>query len=135
MYLKLNEKKYMKIYITQDDRRKIRKYYPEIFTLGMYVIDTPMIKENIKNTLSTHNKIDKYDYFIINEVINKNMHYAYNSKRYGNVLYIVDKVTRTFLYNIRKYLKENDIFFTEFVLIDISENLDRKLYKFFDNVI
>jgi hypothetical protein len=123
----------MKIYLTQDDKKTIRKNYPRLINEEMFVIDTLEIVRNLYN--KDEIKLDKLNLYLINQVINHNLHSAYNSKRYRNVLYIVDYIDRQFIYSFKKYLKEQHIFVTDFILVDYEQILDSKIYKFFDNVI
>ncbi len=123
----------MKIYLSQESRKIIRKNYPRLINEEMYIIDTPIIISEFHPEEGY--KLDRLDSYMINQIIERRLNAAYQSKRYKNVLYLVDKINRRFLYGFRKYLKESNIFFTDFILLDYSQNLDEKLYKFFDNIL
>ena len=127
----------MKIYVSQDDKKTIRKNYHGLITDEMFIIDTPVILEEMypKDENGNSPILDKLDSYMINQLIEKRINSAYNSKRFTNILYLIDKIDRRFIYSFRKYLKENNIYITDFILIDYAQILDEKIYKFFDNVL
>lgn len=121
----------MKIFISQENRRTILKNYKAI-NRRVSVIDVKNLFELFQIDI---NKIDIYSRHLINQEIKKQFNNAYRSRRYSNVLYIVDNISHDSICGLKKFLDENNIYFTEFILIDYSMTIDVSLYADFDNVI
>jgi len=121
----------MKIFISKDSKKIIKKNY-KIINKEVAIIDV----ENIAKIFYVDNyTTDVYSKFILNYEITKMFKYSYLSKRCKNVLYIVKDINLDLLSNLKIFLDANNIYFTEFILIDFSMSIDSKLYSEFDNII
>lgn len=122
----------MKFYISQDDRRIIKKNYGDIITDKVFIVDAPIIVEHL---LQTPTHFDIFDMFLFNQDIYKKLQMVYHSKRFNDILYLVNDIDRQFLFSIKKFLKDNQIYITDFILLDYSQKINTKIYKFFTNVL
>lgn len=119
----------MQFYITKNNKNIIKKHYFYLFVKEVYFINI----ENIilKNNIKLENK---YDYFILKSFIINEILLAYKRKRYKTIVYIVKNIDRELIYSLRLLLKDLKIFISIFGLIDFKQELDSKIYKFFDTV-
>ena len=121
----------MKMYVSQDIRKVVKKGYPNIITDKVFVIDTPAIMDELNQEQGNLDKLDKY---LFTKAIDKKLQMVYHSKRYRDVLYLVDKLDEKFIFSIQNYLKDNDIYITDFILLDYTVSLNHKIYQCFSNV-
>ena len=121
----------MKVYLTQDTKKTIRNRFYKFIDDDMMVIDVDSIAESMD--LKEY-KNNEYEYWMIFKCVEKKIFNAYYSKRYNSILYITPNIDREVIYEFRTFLKDNGIFVTDFILIDIGQTLNQKIYKFFDNV-
>ena len=122
----------MKIYISCDSKKLIKKNYKKLFDKNMAIIDVPMIASLIKH--SDYNGDICADYVLTQEIETK-LKNIYESKRFNKILYLIDNtITDGFVSVFRKYVEERGIFFTEYTLIDFSQQINSKIYKYFDYI-
>lgn len=121
----------MRIFVSVGFNSCIKKNY-KIISKEVAVIDI----ESITKELSiTDYKTNIYSRFILNEEIKKKFNYFYVSKRFKDILYVTKDLDENVIKNLKSFLDENKIYFTEFILIDYFMNIDSKLYSEFQNVI
>lgn len=122
----------MKIFITSDDKKNIKKNYKAYLDKNLAIIDVPVMAKLIK--YSEYNGDICVDYVLSQEIEIK-IRNIYESKRFDKLLYIIDNIGIGFVSNFKKYVESKGILFTEYILIDYSQTIDNKIYKYFDNVI
>lgn len=123
----------MKIYISCDSKKLIKKNYKDIIDKNTAIVDVPMIAELIR--YEDYNGDICAD-FVLTQEIEKKLKNVYESKRFNKILYLVDNLLNPgFVSNFRLYVERHDIYFTEYTLIDYTQRLDPKVYKHFNNVI
>jgi hypothetical protein len=120
----------MKIYISEDAKKTIRKNYNKTINYKeLAIIDVVNLMKVIKfeNTL--------YSTYVLNEEIKKQLLNFYSSKRFKHILYLVKKIDDDFLKIFKDFLKDNNIYFTDYIMIDYSGKVNTDLYQDFDYVI
>lgn len=120
----------MNFYITKNNRKIIKKYYYHLIPKGIFFVDVLDIIRRNNLELKTN-----YDYFLLKHFILNELKIAQRRKKYNSIVYIVENINRQLIYNVRNLLKENNIFILKFGLIDFKQELDSKIYKFFDIII
>lgn len=117
----------MKIYISEDSRKIIRKNYNKLINYKeLGIIDVVSMMKNMKY------QDNIYSTFILNEEIKRKFINFYESKRFKNILYLIKKIDDDFLKNLKEFLKTNNIFFTDYIVIDFTGKIDSNLYRDFD---
>lgn len=122
----------MKFYISINGKQTIKKYYPEIINKKIAVINIPEYCSKNQYINYKENMIQQY---ILMNSIKKMLLSYYKSKRFNSILYIVEEISEDLVYDILKFIKDNKIFFTEYILIDCHDELEHELYNLFNNVI
>ena len=122
----------MKIFISSDDKKNIKKNYKTYLDKNLAIIDVPVMAKLIK--YSEYDGDICVDYVLSQEIEIK-IRNIYESKRFDTILYIIDSISIGFVSNFKKYVESKGILFTEYILIDYSQTVDNKIYKYFDNVI
>lgn len=121
----------MRLFLTNENQVIIKKHYLKKLDREYEIIN--LSYEIAENDCYDFEK-NKYEKYILNQAI-KNKFEKYNkNKRVNSLIYIVDKIDFDFITNLKDFLDENNLFFNEIVLIDYSMDVDRKLYKHFDDV-
>ena len=122
----------MKIYISLNPKKVIRKNYPNFINKNLAIIDIPNFA---KQYGYVNYKKDIFQNYILTQEIKKKFKTYYNSRRFKSILYIVDEVDENFIYDIKMFLEEQKIYFLDYVLVDCYDNVDHKMYNYFDDVI
>lgn len=122
----------MKFYISVNDKQTIKKYYPELTNKRLAVINVPEYCNKNQYIDYKNNKIQQY---ILMNSIKKMFLSYYKSKRFDSLLYIVEDVTEDLLYDIHSFVKDNKIYFTDYILIDCMDEINHELYSLFNNVL
>jgi len=122
----------MKIFISCDDKKNIKKNYKTYLDKNLAIIDVPVMAKLIK--YSDYGGDICVDYVLSQEIEIK-IRNIYESKRFDKLLYIIDNISIGFVSNFKKYVESKGILFTEYILIDYNQTIDNKIYKYFDNVI
>jgi hypothetical protein len=120
----------MKIYISVDDKKAIKQNYPDLFDKNLAIIDVKFLIE--KYNYHSYDDICA-DYVFINEIENL-ITYYYNNNKINKLLYIIENIDIGFVSNFKSYIESKGIYFQEYILIDITQNIYPKVYKYFDNV-
>ncbi len=122
----------MKIFISSDGKKNIKKNYKQYLEKKLAIIDVPLMAKLIR--YNEYNGDICADYVLSMEIENK-IRNIYESKRFDKLLYIIEDINAGFVSNFKKYLENNGILFTEYILIDYNQSIDPKIYKYFNNVI
>ena len=123
----------MIIYFTLNDKKNIKKNYPDLLNNKFAYIDIPMIYDEICNI--EINK-DKLSYkFILTQKVESLLQSYYNSKRFNSILYTVFDINLASVSNFKSYMNNMDIYFIEYILLDPDVSIDAKLYKQFDRIL
>lgn len=128
----------MKIYITVENKRIIKKNYPSIITKNIAIIDIPSILKNINYDVSVGGISGS---FVLSQEIENRLKSIYNNKKYLDLVYILSEqlkpngLDQGFVSNFKQHIETLGIFFTEYILIDYSSKIDPKIYKSFTTVI
>jgi len=120
----------MEIFITENSKSIIRKHYLASLKKEVYYINPSEIIE--KNKLDITNK---YDLFILKNILINEILLAYKRKRYKTIIYFLNKINRESIYNIKMLFKELNLYVSSFNLIDFELKADEAIYKFFDKFI
>jgi len=129
----------MRIYLTIEKKKVIYKNYPFLKNNDMAVINIPVI---LKKILDGIDDIDiNIRNFVLSQEIENRLFSIYRKKKYKGLLYILsedikpDGIDSGFITLFQNYVEKKGIFFTDYILIDYSQKVDPKIYKYFTKVI
>lgn len=129
----------MKFYLTIEKKKVAYRNYPFLKGNDMAVINIPAI---LKKILDGTDEIDiNIRNFVLSQEIENRLFSIYRKKKYKGLLYILsedikpDGINSGFITSFRNYIEKRGIFFTDYILIDYSQKVDPKVYKFFTKVI
>ena len=100
----------MKIFISSDGKKNIKKNYKQYLEKKLAIIDVPLMAKLIR--YNEYNGDICADYVLSMEIENK-IRNIYESKRFDKLLYIIEDINAGFVSNFKKYLENNGILFTE----------------------
>jgi len=121
----------MKIFISKDPKKVIKKNY-KIINKEVLIIDVDNLAQSFNIKDYKNNVFAKY---VLTQEIEKRFKYSYLSKRFKDVLYITKDINKKTINDLKYFLDYNNIYFTEFILIDYTMTVDPKLYSEFHNII
>jgi len=121
----------MKIFISKEPKKVIKKNY-KIINKEVSIIDVDNLAQSFSVDDYENNIFAKY---VLTQEIEKRFKYSYLSKRFKDILYITKDIDEKTINNLRRFLDFNNIYFTEFILIDYTMTVNPELYSEFQNVI
>ena len=120
----------MKVYLTETDKKTILKNYRNVLSgKRVKIIDVEAIKNEID-----YKESNVYD-ILLSKELNLRLSNTYKPRKAQILIYIVQKLSDSIIADVKTALKQNNMFFTEFVLIDFANSVDVELYKKFDTII
>lgn len=122
----------MKIYITTDNKKEIKRFYKGLINKHFAVIDISLIADEMEYDMITD---DMCANFVLSKEVEKRIINFYNSKRFHSLLYVIERLDQGFVSNFKKYLESKNVYFTEYFLLDPDQKIDPKIYKHFNNVL
>ncbi len=128
----------MKLYITIEQKKVIKKNYQYLFDGDTAILDIPSILKEINYDSSIGGISGS---FVLGKEIEKRLLSVYKNKRYNNLIYILssklkpDGIDTGFITNFKTYTQSIGVFFIEYNLIDYSQKLDESVYKYFDKIL
>ena len=122
----------MEFYISLNNRKTIRKNYPKLIKNKIAFLEISVFA---KQKGYENYKEDIYQEYLLYREIKKKLNNFYRSKRFKKIIYIIESIDQDFIYDIKKFFEEENIYFTNYILIDYDDSIDHNLYNYFDTVI